>query len=99
MREWLTFLWQRLRTLARRKQLDRELEDELAFHLEMRERRNLEGGMRPDEARCAARRRLGNMTRLREGMREVWTFASPETLWGDGRYGARALRQNAGFTA
>src|SRR5256714_9604072 len=99
MRGRLIEFFLRMKSLVRRKQLDRELEDELAFHLEMREQRNFEAGMTANEARYAARRRLGNTTRLREGMREMWTFASLETLWGDVRYGARALRPNAGFAA
>ena len=54
--------WLRLKGLFKRRQLDRDLEDELAFHLAKREQRNLETGMEANEARYAARRQFGNVS-------------------------------------
>lgn len=95
--EWLKQTWPRLKSLSKRKELDRDLEDEVAFHLAMREQRNREAGMDAEEARYAARRRLGNFTQLQEVCREMWTFASLEGVMQDIRFGARKLRKSPGF--
>jgi hypothetical protein len=55
--------------------------------------------MDADEARSAAKRKVGNVTYLKEISRERWTFASLENFLQDVRYGARALRKNPGPTA
>jgi len=98
MGEWLNKTRLRLLALFQRHQLDRDLEDELDFHLAMRERKNREAGMDAAEAGHAARRQLGNLGNVREGSRELWTF-SLETVWQDVRFGLRALRKYPGFTA
>ncbi len=86
-RTFMNELWLRGKSLFNRKQLDRDLDDELAFHLAKREEANRAAGMGAQEAGYAARRRMGNVTRLKEISRAVRTFASLETLWQDVRYG------------
>src|SRR5262245_18955195 len=55
-------------------------------------------GMSGDEARTAARRRLGNTLRLREQSREPWSFATVETFAQDVRHALRLLRRDPVFT-
>src|SRR5213083_1608755 len=55
-------------------------------------------GMSGDEARAAARRRIGNPLRLREQSREPWTFATVETFARDVRHALRLMRRDPAFT-
>lgn len=71
MSEWLKQTWLRLKALAIRNQLDRDLEDELAHHLARREQENRQAGMDAEEARYAARRQFGNDESEREEQRDA----------------------------
>src|SRR5438552_14670294 len=55
-------------------------------------------GMSSDEARAAARRRIGNPLRLREQSREPWTFPRIETFAKDVRHSLRLMRRDPAFT-
>src|SRR5262245_47809826 len=91
-------IWRRLLSLTQRRRLEREMEDEMRFHLEMQTEQNLDAGMAAEEARNAARRQFGNQTWLKEASREMWSLRFIETLIQDLRYGARTLMKNPGFT-
>jgi putative ABC transport system permease protein len=97
--ERISGIWLRIKALFRRRRLERDLEDELEFHLAMRRQKLVEQGMPPEEARYAARRAFGDPTHAREYSRELWTFPFLESLAQDFRYGLRQLRRNPGFTA
>ena len=90
-------LLRRLLFLFRRDQLDRDLGDELRFHEEMKAQ-SLADDVSGDEARAAARRRIGNPLRLREQAREPWTFPTIETLARDVRHALRLMRRDPAFT-
>jgi putative ABC transport system permease protein len=96
--EWLDNLRLRLKALLKRDQLDRDLGDELTFHLAMREEQNRIQGMPVDEARYAARRQFGNYTQTKERTREMWTFSLLESFLQDLQFAQRMLRKNLGFT-
>src|SRR5215212_2814407 len=55
-------------------------------------------GMSGDEARAAARLRIGNPLRLREEAREPWTFPTLEELRQDVRHALRLMRRDRAFT-
>jgi|SRR5208283_743541 len=82
--ESLAELWRRLLFLFRRRQFDRDLEDEMRFHPEMKSR---ESGMK------AARRQFGNATVLQEDCREAWGWRWLERILQDVSYGLRTLRK------
>ncbi len=94
----MSLLW-KLKSLLRRGQLDAELEEEVAFHLEMRERQLRDQGLSPEKAQHEARKRFGNRTQAREDSRAYWGFRAIDELAGDIRYAVRSLCQNPGFTA
>jgi predicted permease len=92
-------LWKKLQFLVRRNRFDRELDEEMRFHLEMKTQENLESGISPEDARYAAPRRFGNTTRLKEISRETWGLVWLESLGQDLRYGFRMLRRSPAVTA
>jgi hypothetical protein len=87
----------RLKTLTRRRQLDLDIEEEMKFHLALREAKYQSAGVSTDDARTAARREFGNVTTLKEACRDMWTFVSLENLGQDLRFAVRTLRRQPGF--
>ena len=86
--------------------MEREVDSELAFHLEMRVRELLEQGMTPDDARAAALARFGDVDRITEACRELGRRRNEDMrraewlteLRHDLRYAVRGLRASPGFT-
>jgi putative ABC transport system permease protein len=96
---WFIELGRRLLMLFRRSQFDRDLEEEMRLHCELREQEQIEAGAAPEEARYAARRRFGNEIVLREESRDMWGWNWLEYFVQDIRFGLRMLTRNPGFTA
>jgi putative ABC transport system permease protein len=89
--------WNRLLTLFGPGRRARDIDDEIAFHLAMRQAEHERDGLAPEIARRAAARQFGNVAALKEETRDMWTFLSFESLVRDLRYALRTLRRAPAF--
>jgi predicted permease len=88
----------RLANTFRRRTLDREIDEELRFHIDMRAADFERAGMTSEQARQTARRLLGNDAALRDRTREGDVSVRLETALQDIRYGMRMLWRAPWFT-
>jgi putative ABC transport system permease protein len=88
----------RLQTLSDRDRFERDLDDEMKFHLEMETAKHVEQGMSPEEARALARRELGPVDRFKDEVRDVRGVTWLDDLQRDVRFGLRSLRRSPAFT-
>lgn len=93
----LTELWSdlryRLRALFRRGTLERDLDDELRFHLEREAEKYEAAGLSPAEARRRAQLVFGGVDRAKEEDRDARGTRPLETFFRDVRYAVRSLRR------
>src|SRR6187455_1302128 len=83
----------------RRSRWDDERRRELDAHLAIEIEENLQRGMTPNDARDAARRKLGNVTRIREDIYDMNTVPILDTARLDLRDAMRQLRRRPLVTA
>jgi predicted permease len=91
----------KLRTLFRGEQVDRELDEELRYHVERKTEQLIADGMPPADARYAALRAFGGVELRKEVCRDArgpWASIWLERLWQDVRHGARMLAKSPGYT-
>src|SRR5712664_1417183 len=87
-----------LRSLFRRDQVDRELNEELGAYLEMEAAEKMRQGMSRKDALRAVRLERGSLDASKEVVRSAGWESLVETSWRDLRYGVRMLCKNPGFT-
>ncbi len=88
----------RLQFFRRRSSFDREMHDELQFHIEARAAELEERGLSKDEALRRARAEFGSVQLAREDSLEAWQFQWLEHLLMDLRVGLRMLWRSPGFS-
>ncbi len=96
--------WRRYRDLIRRTlwfpaRADRDLDDEIRFHLAEEARLQRDRGLSDAESSAAARRAFGNVARAKEDTRAVWVSTTLEQFAQDLRFGFRILTKSPGVSA
>ncbi|HWP71023.1 MAG TPA: ABC transporter permease [Gemmatimonadaceae bacterium] len=94
----LNDLLYRLRALFKRETMERELDDELRFHIEKETAKLVSAGMSPDDARRQARASFGGLEGIKDDTRDARGLVLLETLAQDIRYAARGLAARPVFT-
>ena len=77
---------------------DREMSEEMAFHIESKTRELVQRGMGEEDARFEARRRFGSVLKQKEAGHEIRTGRLFEDVMRDARHMARGLRRTPGFS-
>lgn len=83
----------------RRPKQDNDLDREVRSHLDLEAEEATESGASPGEARFAARRLFGNVTRVKESIRETSPWTRWDVLAKDVLYVARSIRKSPAFAA
>ncbi|MGH9577054.1 MAG: ABC transporter permease, partial [Terriglobales bacterium] len=99
MEHWWFTLPLRLRSILRRRRVERELDEELQFHLEHKIEEGIANGLSPDEARYRAMRAMNGLDQRKEEMRDMRRIHWLTDFLDDVRYAIRSLRRTPGLTA
>lgn len=96
---WLNDLRFRLGAILSRGDMQRDLDEEFAFHIEMEAKKLEAEGLSPEEAHRRARVEFGGEERFKETARESWGVSPLMDLAGDVRFAARQLLKRPAFSA
>jgi len=99
MERWWFTAPLRLRSILRRRRVEKELDEELQFHLEQKIEEGIAAGLPPDEARYRALRAMGGLEQRKEEMRDMRRLHWLTDFLDDVRYAIRSLRRTPGLTA
>jgi len=89
----------RLRSLFASASVDRELDEELRYHLDQQTEANIASGMSPDQARTTALRAIGGVQQRVEECRDQRGVGMIEAVTHDTRHAARVLKRSPVFAA
>src|ERR1700687_234395 len=95
---WYYKLPLRLRSLFKNRQAERDLGDEIQFHLQSQIDEYVAKGMDTEEARYAALRSFGGLEQVKEECRQMRNVSFIENLVQDLRFGFRMLYRSPGFS-
>jgi len=87
-------IWLRLRAALRRRAADRELDEEIRFHLEREQEKNVTAGMTDADAWRRAYVSFGGVQQVREAHRDVRGLPWMADAGGDARVAVRALARH-----
>src|SRR5450759_2979760 len=99
MERWWFTAPLRLKSILRRRRVERELDEELQFHLEHKIEEGIAEGLSPEEARYRALRAMGGLEQRKEEMRDTRRIHWLTDSLDDVRYAIRSLRRTPGLTA
>ena len=89
----------RLGAIVGLRPVDRDLKEEMDFHLHAKEAECRAAGMSENDARLAARRAFGSVALAAEDSRAAWRYALPDSILQDVRYSTRSLLKTPVFTS
>jgi putative ABC transport system permease protein len=97
MRTTIRDIAMRVLGLARRTRMERRLDDEMRFHLDMLTEQHVRAGLSPTDARRAALAAFGGMERFKDDTRDEYRSRLLDELVLDVRFALRVIRRNPGF--
>src|SRR3984893_6634998 len=95
---WLYTIPLRLRSLFRGRHVERELDEELQFHLEHKIEEGIAHGLSPKQARYSAMRAMDGLEQRKEEMRDMRRIHWLTDFLDDAHFAVRSLRRTLGLT-